>query len=207
MKYIITVLFLVAFAFAQEMDTTFVVNEKGETVGIIHEKGTVPIIAPQQAAPAQVAAPAPAQVAQVPPPGMFEVDSTQYYQSMIDLYMNKGNKMRRAGKGMMLGGGLGAGLGAVLMVVGLAGADSDGDMDGDAAAAYLSGYLLVVGGATVFTVGIIVKSVGGGKLRKAERYNEKLVLHQMRRNMVNLQFTPTFNVENKALGGNLALTF
>ena len=46
------VLLLTLLAQAQEMDTTYVIDEQGRTIGLIHEKGTVPKIAP-------VAAPAP----------------------------------------------------------------------------------------------------------------------------------------------------
>ena len=76
MKNIILFLafFGVLLANAQEMDTTFVINEQGQTVGIIHEKGTVPVI-PQQQYPAQQMQP------QQLPPQMnpaFACDSTVY---------------------------------------------------------------------------------------------------------------------------------
>ncbi len=52
MKHILLILaiFGAVLVHAQEMDTTYIKNEQGQTVGIIHEKGTVPVI--PKAAPA-----------------------------------------------------------------------------------------------------------------------------------------------------------
>ena len=60
MRSIFIALFLTLTVFAQEMDTTFFVNEQGQTIGIIHEKGTVPVI-PQQQYPPQILLPSTAQ--------------------------------------------------------------------------------------------------------------------------------------------------
>ena len=203
--------FGVLLAHAQEMDTTFVVNEQGQTVGIIHEKGTVPVI-PQQQYPAQQMQP------QQMPPQMnpaFAFDSTLYYQSIIDNYIASGNKLRKAGNGMMIGGGIGAGFGLFLFIVGMSQIDACDDYsyeddcnEDDGAIAAVSGYLLMLGGAAVFSVGLPLKIIGGSKLRKAERYNGILARYQMRRQYsLKLRAAPQFNPAKNSVGGRLALDF
>lgn len=184
---------MVAFSFAQEMDTTYVINQNGETIGIIHEKGTVPVIPAVQQPQASVANPS---------PYAFMSDSTEYYQSMVDLYTNKGNSMRRTGKAMMLGGGLGAALCLGLFFTGIVSSDSD-----DGVVLMTVGYYGMLGGAAVFTAGTVVKIVGGAKLRKGQRYEQKLMMYNIRRNMVQLQFTPNVDLNKGSVGGNFALNF
>ncbi|WP_290960480.1 hypothetical protein [Fibrobacter sp.] len=210
------------------MDTTFVVNEQGQTVGIIHEKGTIPVMPQQQAAqPAQPVAAQPAQQEQLAAPqavrqdqqveeptqqanAFFGPDSTMYYQTLIDRYTRSGNKLRRAGKGMMIGGGIGAGVGLLLLASASA-TDCDrydneckDDMEGMSDA----GALLLLGGGAVFGTGIVIKIVGGSKLRKANRYTDMLTKHQMRRQYsMKLRFDPLINPIKKSVGGNLAMEF
>ena len=200
MKHIILFLafFGVLLANAQEMDTTFVVNEQGQTVGIIHEKGTVPVIPQQQAT---------APVAQQQPAVMLEADSTAYYESMIDKYTQSGNSTRRAGKGMMLGGGIGAAVG-LLMIVGAC-SDDDEDSNNNCNSTLAStGLLLMFSGATVFGIGTIVKIVGSSKIRRARRYEDRFQKYRMRQQYsMKLRFDPLIDPINKQVGGNLALNF
>ena len=85
------VLLFTLLAQAQELDTTYVIDEQGRTIGLIHEKGTVPKIAP-------VAAPAP--TLQNPEPvstsvsnGYVDgVDSAAYYQNLVERYTLSGEK-------------------------------------------------------------------------------------------------------------------
>ena len=200
MKHIILFLafFGVLLANAQEMDTTFVVNEQGQTVGIIHEKGTVPVIPQQQAT---------APVAQQQPAVMLEADSTAYYESMIDMYTQSGNSTRRAGKGMMLGGGIGAAVG-LLMIVGAC-SDDDEDSNNNCNSTLAStGLLLMFSGATVFGIGTIVKIVGSSKIRRARRYEDRFQKYRMRQQYsMKLRFDPLIDPINKQVGGNLALDF
>jgi hypothetical protein len=200
MKHIILFLafFGVLLANAQEMDTTFVVNEQGQTVGIIHEKGTVPVIPQQQAT---------APVAQQQPAVMLEADSTAYYESMIDKYTQSGNSTRRAGKGMMLGGGIGAAVG-LLMIVGAC-SDDDEDSNNNCNSTLAStGLLLMFSGATVFGIGTIVKIVGSSKIRRARRYEDRFQKYRMRQQYsMKLRFDPLIDPINKQVGGNLALDF
>ena len=220
--------FGVLLANAQEMDTTYIINEQGQTVGIIHEKGTIPVMPQQQAAqPAQPVAAQPAQQEQLAAPqavrqdqqveeptqqanAFFGPDSTMYYQTLIDRYTRSGNKLRRAGKGMMIGGGIGAGVGLLLLASASA-TDCDrydneckDDMEGMSDA----GALLLLGGGAVFGTGIVIKIVGGSKLRKANRYTDMLTKHQMRRQYsMKLRFDPLINPIKKSVGGNLAMEF
>ncbi|MBO7105605.1 MAG: hypothetical protein J6W22_09050 [Fibrobacter sp.] len=220
--------FGVLLANAQEMDTTYIINEQGQTVGIIHEKGTIPVMPQQQAAqPAQPVAAQPAQQEQLAAPqavrqdqqveeptqqanAFFGPDSTMYYQTLIDRYTRSGNKLRRAGKGMMIGGGIGTGVGLLLLASASA-TDCDrydneckDDMEGMSDA----GALLLLGGGAVFGTGIVIKIVGGSKLRKANRYTDMLTKHQMRRQYsMKLRFDPLINPIKKSVGGNLAMEF
>jgi len=226
-------------AFAQEMDTTYVLNEKGETIGIIHEKGTNPFVAaPAPAEDPAVAAPAPTEVAPVsesPAPAkkrsvyasgpaeksaapetvalqgpVFEDDSTRYYQGLVDHYITSGNKLRRVGNGMMLGGGIGLGAGLMLMVAGLNETHEDyyGDdeMTGTGAAMFLTGYVMVLASPEVFATGLVLKIVGGSRLRKGQRYEDKLTSYRLR-NAYSFSAVPTFNPVNGAMGGAFALNF
>ena len=200
MKHIILFLafFGVLLANAQEMDTTFVVNEQGQTVGIIHEKGTVPVIPQQQAT---------APVAQQQPAVMLEADSTAYYESMIDKYTQSGNSTRRAGKGMMLGGGIGAAVG-LLMIVGACSDDGEDSNNNCNSTLASTGLLLMFSGATVFGIGTIVKIVGSSKIRRARRYEDRFQKYRMRQQYsMKLRFDPLIDPINKQVGGNLALDF
>lgn len=217
--------FGVLLANAQEMDTTYIINEQGQTVGIIHEKGTVPVMPQQQATqPIQQeqTAAQPVQQEQLATPqavrqgeqpqqlqtnstqqanAAFGPDSTMYYQTLIDKYTRSGNKTRKIGKGMMLGGGIGAAVG-VLLVLYADGTKEEIQTTSD------TGVLLLLGGGAVFTTGLILKIVGGSKLRKANRYSDMLAKHQMRRQYsMKLHFDPLVNPIKKTVGGTLALDF
>ena len=226
--------FGVLLANAQEMDTTYIINEQGQTVGIIHEKGTVPVMPQQQATqPIQQeqTAAQPVQQEQLATPqavrqgeqpqqlqtnstqqanAAFGPDSTMYYQTLIDKYTRSGNKTRKIGKGMMLGGGIGAGVGLLLLTSASATKcdrydnECKDDMEGMSDA----GALLLLGGGAVLGTGIVIKIVGGSKLRKANRYTDMLTKHQMRRQYsMKLRFDPLINPIKKSVGGNLAMEF
>lgn len=206
-------LFGVLLVHAQEMDTTYVINEQGQTIGIIHAKGTVPVMMPQQQAPAQpmmqaqplqaqpmMAQPQPQPWPPRPANPAFGMDSTAYYQSLISQYTESGNNLRSTGKAMMLAGGIATPVCFVLMLVGF------GDNDD---ALGLIGYMGTLAGIAVFSTGITIKIIGGAKLRKANRYNDRLIRHQMRRQYysMNLHVNPVIDPINSNVGGALALEF
>lgn len=203
MRLIIIALFLTLATFAQKMDTTFVVNEQGQTVGIIHEKGTVPTL--PKAAPATAPATDP-----------FATDSTQYYQDLIETNTRLANSRRNVGNKMMLSGGIGAAAGAVIMFAGLLQVplcDDDDDDDGckasNAATALIAtGYILSLDGAIAFTTGLILKINGNSKQRRANRYKESLDLYNLRKqHSLKMQISPMVNPYNGSLGSRLSLNF
>lgn len=159
-------------------------------------------------------APAPYPVAQPQYPPqyyqqVFYDDSVAYYQNMIEIYTQSGNSKRRTGKVMMMGGGIAAGIGGLMMLGGLMDMECTEDhCDDDGAITYLAGYLILLGGAAVFTTGVVVKIVGGSKLRKAERFRNSLVQYNYRRqHALQLQIEPLINARKGAYGSRLSLNF
>ena len=194
-------------AHAQELDTTYVIDEQGRTIGLIHEKGTIPRIAP--AAPA----PAPAPVAESTPVSSINgVDSAAYYQDLINRYTLSGEKKRSAGNGMMIGGGVGVLLGVFLMVhaeesTGHCGNNDYGCND-EEFLEFFTGYGAAIAGVVVFGVGVTLKIVGGTKLRRAARYRESLNRYNARRlETLKLQVEPIINARKGAFGSRLSLNF
>ena len=166
-------------------------------------------------------APAPYPVAQPQYPPqyyqqVFYDDSVAYYQNMIELYTQNGNSKRRAGNAMMIGGGIAAAIGGIMMIGALDDIDRDcryndyqceEDRD-DKANIALAGYCVLLGGAAVFTTGVVVKIVGGSKLRKAERFRNSLVQYNYRRqHALQLQIEPLINARKGAYGSRLSLNF
>lgn len=236
-KIILTlVLFFSMGAFAQEMDTTYAITEDGETVGLVHEKGMLPVVpegmrlvdevsaeeavaeetvaedvsadesAAEEVAPVEerisVEAPAPKAVRTGRPrTPKTAVDSIEYYQDLVDRYTHSGLRTRKVGTGLMVGGCI-ATLVGTLMVI-------EGDENDDVYSGIgevLTGSFLVVAGASVFTTGIVFKTIGGSKLRKAQRYEEKLESYRDRHTFA-LNVAPMINPVNGTFGGSMALSF
>lgn len=193
---------------AQEMDTTYVIDEQGRTIGLIHEKGTIPRIAPV-ATP--VAAPAP--VAESTPVSSINgVDSAAYYQDLINRYTLSGEKKRSVGNGMMIGGSVGVLLGVLLMVHAEESTDHCGNNDygcnDEEFLEFFTGYGAAIAGVVVFGVGVTLKIVGGTKLRRAARYRESLNRYNARRlETLKLQVEPIINARKGAFGSRLSLNF
>lgn len=167
-------------------------------------------------------APAPYPVAQPQYPlqyyqQVFYDDSVAYYQNKIEIYTQSGNSKRRAGNAMMIGGGIAAAIGGIMMIGALDDTDDDDcryndyrcneDHEGKENIA-IAGYLILLGGAAVFTTGIVVKIVGGSKLRKAERFRNSLVQYNYRRqHALQLQIEPLINARKGSYGSRLSLNF
>ena len=205
---------------AQEMDTTFFVNAQGQTIGIVHEKGTLPVIPQQQQTNElqsqnqtmqQQMLAASEQQANL----AFDYDSTSFYEDLIQQNTESGNKIRRVGKGMMLGGGIGAGLGLAFIYLGATAIDCETDKYGNETCQPNSGEILIpagviamIGGAMVFGAGTIVKLVGGIKIRKARHYEIKFQKYQRKQQYsVKLRLDPLIDPINKMAGVNLAMEF
>ena len=200
----IFVLTLSLLAQAQEMDTTYVIDEQGRTIGLIHEKGTIPRIT-SVAAPAQVAE-------QVPVASANGVDSATYYQDLVNRYTLSGEKKRSAGNGMMIGGGVGVLLGVLLMVHAEESTDHCGNNDygcnDEEFLEFFTGYGAAIAGVVVFGVGVTLKIVGGTKLRRAARYRESLNRYNARRiQSLNFRVEPSINPYNGSYGSKLSLSF
>lgn len=167
-------------------------------------------------------APAPYPVAQPQYPPqyyqqVFYDDSVAYYQNMIELYTQNGNSKRRAGNAMMIGGGIAAAIGGIMMIGALDDIDDDDcryndyrcneDHEGKENIA-IAGYCVFLGGAGVFIAGVVVKIVGGSKLRKAERFRNSLVQYNYRRqHALQLQIEPLINARKGSYGSRLSLNF
>ena len=205
---------------AQEMDTTIFVNAQGQTIGIVHEKGTLPVIPQQQQTNElqsqnqtmqQQMLAASEQQANL----AFDYDSTSFYEDLIQQNTESGNKIRRVGKGMMLGGGIGAGLGLAFIYLGATAIDCETDKYGNETCQPNSGEILIpagviamIGGAMVFGAGTIVKLVGGIKIRKARHYEIKFQKYQRKQQYsVKLRLDPLIDPINKMAGVNLAMEF
>jgi hypothetical protein len=202
----ILVLLMALLAQAQEMDTTYVIDEQGRTIGLIHEKGTIPRIAPV-ATP--VAAPEPAAQSSAP---ANDVDSAAYYQDLINRYTLSGEKKRSVGNGMMIGGSVGVLLGVLLMVHAEESTDHCGNNDygcnDEEFLEFFTGYGAAIAGVVVFGVGVTLKIVGGTKLRRAARYRESLNRYNARRlETLKLQVEPIINARKGAFGSRLSLNF
>ena len=174
---------------------------------------------PQYAQPQYAPAPYPVAQPQYPPQyyqQIFYDDSVAYYQNLIERYSRSGNSMRRGGNAMMIGGGITFGVGILMMVTAAADASNDcyyndyscqEDRD-DAENVAVAGYLIAIGGGAVFTTGLVLKIVGGSKLRKAERFRNSLVQYNYRRqHALQLQIEPLINARKGAYGSRLSLNF
>lgn len=216
MKHILLILaiFGAVLVHAQEMDTTFIINEQGQTVGIIHEKGTMPVLPRSTPAMVPVAAPAPQPTPQPAPQyatNPYAFDSTAFYLSQIETYTRLGESKRRLGNGLMIGGGIGFAVGVALLFAGMETMDCGEDIcedDDEGAAMYLTGLVAASAGEVIFVVGLVNKFVGGSKLRRANRYRQSLDLYNTRKQYsLKLGVSPIINPYNGAVGSKLALNF
>jgi hypothetical protein len=197
---------------AQEMDTTYVIDEQGRTIGLIHEKGTIPRIAPTAPAPTPVAAPAPTVQTPAPVAPVSGVDSAAYYQDLVNRYTLSGEKKRSTGNGMMIGGSVGVLLGVLLMIDAEESEDRCGNNDygcnDEEFLEFFTGYGAAIAGGIVFGVGVGLKIAGAAKLRRAVRYKESLDRYNARKlQTLKLQVEPIINARKGALGSRLSLNF
>ena len=212
MRSIIIALFLALAAFAQEMDTTYIKNEQGQTIGIIHEKGTVPVLPRTTPAMVPVAAPVPQPVPQPAPQyatSPYDFDSTAFYLNQIEAYTRLGESKRRIGNGMMIGGGIGFAAGGVRLCSGMASMQCNEDScEDDGVAMYLTGLLAASAGEVIFVIGVVNKFVGSSKLRRANLYRQSLDLYNIRKQRsLKIGVSPIINPYNGAFGSKLALNF
>ncbi len=202
MRSIIIALFLTLAAFAQEMDTTYIKNEQGQTVGIIHEKGTVPVI--PKAAPAQNFE-----------ASMAREDSISRIRHQYERFTRSAERSNRLGRNFMIGGGICSGLGTGLLVLGYITKKNEDRIYGDDADLvdppslfYLMYGSVFTGiGIGVFITGYMVKLKGRRTLRRVKDYEEQLRGYGLQHLLVNTKIVPMINPIEKAFGGNLLLDF
>ncbi|MBO7105606.1 MAG: hypothetical protein J6W22_09055 [Fibrobacter sp.] len=197
---------------AQEMDTTYIINEQGQTIGIIHEKGTVPVLPRTTPAMVPVASPAPQptpQPASQYATSPYDFDSTAFYLNQIETYTRLGESKRRIGNGMMIGGGIGFAAGVVLLFSGMASMQCNEDScEDDGVAMYLTGLLAASASEVIFVIGVVNKFVGSSKLRRANLYRQSLDLYNIRKQRsLKIGVSPIINPYNGAFGSKLALNF
>lgn len=197
---------------AQEMDTTYIKNEQGQTIGIIHEKGTVPVLPRTTPAMVPVASPAPQptpQPASQYATSPYDFDSTAFYLNQIETYTRLGESKRRIGNGMMIGGGIGFAAGVVLLFSGMASMQCNEDScEDDGVAMYLTGLLAASASEVIFVIGVVNKFVGSSKLRRANLYRQSLDLYNIRKQRsLKIGVSPIINPYNGAFGSKLALNF
>ena len=181
-----------------------------------------PQYAQPQYAPAQYPVAQPQYApAQYPPQyyqQIFYDDSVAYYQNLIERYSRSGNSMRRGGNAMMIGGGIAFGVGLLAFFSGVIEADDYDDCHysddycsenrEDAQNIALAGYLIAIGGGAVFTTGLVLKIIGGSKLRKADRYQNILMQYNYRRqHALQLEIEPMINARKGSYGSRLSLNF
>lgn len=130
------------------------------------------------------------------------VDSTEYYQNLVDRYTNTGTNMKSAGTWLMISGGAATVVGCAL----LANSFFFENRMSDALDGVYWGGITAIAGAGVFTTGFVVKLVGRTKLRKAHQYEEKLGSNGNPQSVA-LTVSPLVNPVAKSLGGALALSF
>ena len=197
MRSIIIALFLTLVAFAQEMDTTYIKNEQGQTVGIIHEKGTVPVI--------PKAAPAYAYSAQQ--------DSIEArYTKKAERSTQSGARFKSVSTRLFIGGGIGLAVSVPAFIYSISipvkSTDSTENMEpaDDISMAVLSfaGVGVSIG---VLIAGAICKYSSVRRFRDAEHFKKELELYRQQKPSVSLEILPVFNPINQALGGNLLLDF
>ena len=203
MRSIIIALFLALAAFAQEMDTTFVVNEQGQTIGIIHEKGTIPAL--------PKAAPAYAYSAQ-----QDSLDA--YYLKKAERSIQLGGRYKSMSTNFFIGGGIGLAVTLPTLIYSSYSyreyeeaqkrkdsTNYEPPTDGD-----FLGFLSFVGvGVSIgcLVAGTIFYFTGSKKLRNAEFFKKKISTYQNNGESVSLEILPTFNPIHQAFGGNLLLEF
>ncbi|MCF0222274.1 MAG: hypothetical protein HUK19_08275 [Fibrobacter sp.] len=197
-------------AFAQEMDTTYAVTENGETVGLVHKRGMLPVV-PQGMRlldektveePVLQTVPAP-QAVRVHENSMWaaEVDSVEYYQNLIDRNARSGRVKTRVGNWLMVAGTAATVFGGILFFDSIL----DDSLDGDGGE-FLLGYTSALAGAGTFVAGFIIKRVGVSRTRRAKLYEHKLEQYKESQGVA-LSIVPQVNPVDKSLGGAVALNF
>lgn len=235
MKYLVFILLFAISVFAQEADSyapaqQYAPAQYGQPNQYPPQQQYAPAQYPAQYPnqnPAQYPAqqpyyaPAPYPVAQPQYPPqyyqqVFYDDSVAYYQNLIERYSRSGNSMRRGGNAMMIVGGISLGVGILTMATSVSDASRNCYYDDysckeerdDAEKVALVSELIAIGGGAVFATGLVLKIIGGSKLRKADRYQNILMQYNYRRqHALQLEIKPLINARKGSYGSRLSLNF
>lgn len=185
--WLVLALLFSAGAFAQDLDTTFFVSAKGDTVGVIHKKGEVPLLPGELATTSQKNTPA----------SVFAkfnyADSVAYYRELVD-------KDLASGKACEMYGTIGLAVGAVAIIAGVALIKKNPEND-------VHGVVIGSLGVVAFVTSSIFYIKGGHRLKRAGRNMKKRDRFKEFLSEVNLSVAPAILPLEKSLGGNLALSF
>ena len=191
MRSLIIAFFLALAAFAQEMDTTYIKNEQGQTIGIIHEKGTVPAL--PKATPAYAYS--------------TQQDSIEArYIKKAERSIRSGARFKSASTKLFIGGGIGLAVSVPTFIYLISIPEKTQEPADDISMAAFS--FVGVGVSIVALIGgAIWKYSSVRRFRDAEHFKKELELYRQQKSSVSLEILPMFNPINQAFGGNLLLDF
>lgn len=194
--FAILVLILPFALYAQEMDTTYVVNEQGKTIGLVHEKGEIPLYHVQQKKTSkEIHKDSRNKIEK----DVLAEDSTAYYQDLVNRYLAVGNRSRFTGNILLILGLAGIATGTILV--------TNYEINEDVSDGYLlAGEISLAVSAPLFLAGIVFRARGTDKLRRADEY-ENILKQYKRRYTINLQAAPLVDPLNHRFGANVAMIF
>ena len=185
--------------YAQELDTTYFVNEDGKTIGLVHEKGEVPLYNVQQTAKTKSLKGK--QDSHNKSNVTVEYDSSSYYQNVINHNLSLGNRNQFTGTLLAVLGIAGVVTGTALIVhYNVSDDESDGEL--------FAGEITAGIGAPIFLAGIIFRARGMSRLKRAEQYENMFNSYKNRKRMtLDLSMVPKIDVAHQVFGGNLVMSF
>lgn len=176
-KLFLILCLLLTSVFAQEMDTTFVMDSRGEIIPLVHEKGQLPSLS--QVLPVSVNVEKNIDDRALAIAEKLIADSIAYYQGLVDKYKTSGEKKVVAGLWMMP-------FGAVGLVAGVWCLNSLKSQAGGGfaiGAAVIPGGLLLGGGA-LLVGGVLNYTKGKQHKNLSSEYENQLRLFKERNQIV-----------------------
>lgn len=195
------VLFISVGAFAQEMDTTYAMDQNGEIYALVYDKGNEPII-PEGLYLIDVRFGNEDKI--VSPeiiPEAKEVDSLTYYQDLVDQNSEKALRYNKTGNILLASSGIALVLSSIMII-------DAGSAPGAPGILELIGGLCI--GSTILPLGVtglVFKIMGNSNGFEASTYQDKLDSYKQKNSVVKLDIVPVVNPVNRTIGGNFALVF
>lgn len=146
-----------------------------------------------------------------------EDDSITYFRQMRNMYYEQSKLLSTLGIFTLIGSGLGLGIGGVLL---LSTMEECGEC-GDGGSSYNDdsssspeerkrtkiGVGLVLAGLSLLGGSVAFKVVSYVKFMNGELFNVKMLNYESRKNMVDIRFSPMFDLGTRAFGGVLSMNF